>query len=427
MRTDTRSLHAQPCRTVSAGLPAALAGSLAILMTAAPAQAAEPLSSDLRTTSLLGTLGGGGVLAAATVAAVAGETHTVQPGDTVSAVAARHGLRTVDVLAINGLDWSSVIVPGQVLTLAAAAADAPSPPVALPAPPASAAGSYTVQGGDTISAIARLHSLPIPDLFAANGLDWSSIIYPGQTLVIPGAASASAPSEPAAPSERAAPAEPAAPEGAAPAPPAAPESSAESHIVAAGDTITAIAQQHGVTTQALLDANGLSRSSIIYPGQAVAIPAAASVILVSNTTPAETAPTTELDAEQVANAQIVISVGRELGVPDRGIAVALGTAMQESWLRNLDWGDRDSLGLFQQRPSAGWGTEGEVSDAAHAARAFYGGPSDPNGHTTQGLLDIAGWESLPFADAAQAVQISAYPDRYAQWEQPAFAWLALHG
>ena len=62
-----------------------------------------------------------------------------------------------------------------------------------------------------------------------------------------------------------------------------------------------------------------------------------------------------------------------------------------------------------------------------AARAFYGGASDPNGFTTHGLLDIAGWENLSFADAAQAVQISAYPDRYAQWELPAFAWLAEHG
>ena len=62
-----------------------------------------------------------------------------------------------------------------------------------------------------------------------------------------------------------------------------------------------------------------------------------------------------------------------------------------------------------------------------ATRAFYGGPSDPNGQTTQGLVDFAGWESHSFADAAQAVQISAHPDRYAQWEQPAYAWLALYG
>ena len=195
----------------------------------------------------------------------------------------------------------------------------------------------------------------------------------------------------------------------------------------AGDTVSAIALLHGVTVQAVFDANGLSASSIIHPGQTIAIPAAVSPVLASNITPLPTAASTELDAEQIGNAQIIIGVGRELGVPDRGIAIALGTAMQESWLRNLDWGDRDSLGLFQQRPSAGWGTEAEVSDPVRASRAFYGGASDPNGSVTQGLLDIDGWQNMAFADAAQAVQISAYPDRYVQWEQPAYAWLAAHG
>ena len=198
--------------------------------------------------------------------------------------------------------------------------------------------------------------------------------------------------------------------------------------MAAGDTISAIAQLHGVTTQALLDANGLDTSSIIYPGQTIGVPAAASLVLVANPAPAPVpAPSSALDAEQAANAGIIIGVGRELGVSDRGIAIALGTAMQESWLRNLDWGDRDSLGLFQQRPSTGWGTPEEVRDPVRAARAFYGGPSDPNGYITRGLLDIDGWQDMSFADAAQSVQISAYPERYAQWEQPAYAWLAAHG
>ena len=117
--------------------------------------------------------------------------------------------------------------------------------------------------------------------------------------------------------------------------------------------------------------------------------------------------------------QLIIAIGRELGVPDRGIAIALGAAMQESSLRNLGWGDRDSLGLFQQRPSAGWGTEAEVQDAARATRAFYGGASDPNGAVTRGLLDIPGWQNLTFTQAAQAVQISAHPDAYARWENAA--------
>jgi len=303
-----------------------------------------------------------------------------------------------------------------VLRLTAAAA-APSAPEAPPeaASPAPTSGAYVVVAGDTISAIAQRHGVTTQAVLDTNGLSRASIIYPGQSIAIPGAAApaAAAPVAPAAPA----------------APPATPAPSAGSYVVAAGDTISAIAQRHGVTTQAVLDTNGLSGASIIYPGQSIAIPGVASAVLASAVAPAPPAPaaSTTLDGEQIANAQTIIRVGREIGVPDRGIAIALGTAMQESWLRNLDWGDRDSLGLFQQRPSTGWGTEAEVSDPVRAARAFYGGPADPNGHLTRGLLDIAGWENLPFADAAQAVQISAYPDRYAQWEQPAYAWLAAHG
>ncbi|GAA3207418.1 hypothetical protein GCM10017690_15400 [Microbacterium terregens] len=415
MRPDIRSARAQTRRTLSAGVPVALAGSLAILMSAGSAHASEPMRGEHATPRMQSPLdsSGAGLAIAQMQVAPTATTYAVQAGDTVTAIAARHGLRTVDVLALNGLDWSSVIHPGQVLTLAAAApvADAPEAPPA----PAPSSGTYVVDGGDTISSIAQRHAVSIQDVLAANGLGWSSIIYPGQTIVIPG----SAPAVEAAPVEIAPPVEAVAPAPGAPA--------AGAYVVVAGDTMSAIAARHGVTTQAVLDANGLTRSSIIYPGETIAIPSAAAPVLVANVTPITSGAVSGLDAEQAANAQIIIGVGRELGVPDRGIAIALGTAMQESWLRNLDWGDRDSLGLFQQRPSTGWGTEAEVSDPHRAARAFYGGPSDPNGYVTRGLLDINGWENLSFADAAQAVQISAYPDRYAQWEQPASTWLAAHG
>jgi len=181
------------------------------------------------------------------------------------------------------------------------------------------------------------------------------------------------------------------------------------YTVRAGDTMSAIASRHGVGVAALLKANGMDFSSIIYPGQSIKIP---------------TSGIPGLSTEQAANARLIVRVGRQLGVSDRGIAIALGTAMQESGLRNLDYGDRDSLGLFQQRPSTGWGTAAQVRDAERATRAFFGGPSDPNGSRTNGLLDIAGWQKMSFTEAAQAVQISAYPTRYAQWEKPAFAWLA---
>jgi LysM repeat protein len=271
----------------------------------------------------------------------------------------------------------------------------------------SAAADYVVQPGDTISAIASRHGLRTADVLTANGLSWSSIIYPGQVLRLAAAA-------------------PAAPAPAAPVPAAAAPPSVAAHTVSAGDTVSAIASAHGVSTQAVLDANGLTRDSIIYPGQSLAIPAATlSATPAAASTPAPSVA--GLDAEQTANAQLIIRVGREMGVSDRGITIALGTAMVESWLRNLDWGDRDSLGLFQQRPSTGWGTAEQILDPARSTRAFFGGAGDPNGWDTRGLLDIPGWESLAYADAAQAVQISAFPDRYAQWEQPATVWLSVLG
>ena len=134
----------------------------------------------------------------------------------------------------------------------------------------------------------------------------------------------------------------------------------------------------------------------------------------------------ELSIEQAENAAIIAATGVRRDLPARAVSIALATAYQESKIRNLDHGDRDSLGLFQQRPSQGWGTPEQIMDADRSTRVFFGGPSDPNGAVTRGLLDIPGWESLSFTAAAQAVQISAYPDRYGQWESQAYAWLALY-
>lgn len=132
-------------------------------------------------------------------------------------------------------------------------------------------------------------------------------------------------------------------------------------------------------------------------------------------------PVADLTDEQAANARVILAAGQQRAIPPQGLLIALMTAAQESGLRNLDHGDRDSLGLFQQRPTQGWGTPEQVRDPAYAAAAFYGGPGSPT--PNPGLLNLPGWATMPLAAAAQAVQRSAYPDAYARWEPLARTWL----
>lgn len=112
--------------------------------------------------------------------------------------------------------------------------------------------------------------------------------------------------------------------------------------------------------------------------------------------------------EQADNAATIAGVGMALGVPNHAVTVALATAMQESGLRNLPGGDRDSAGLFQQRPSQGWGTYAQVTDPVHAATAFY-----------RKLETEPDWTTMSVTEAAQLVQRSAAPEAYAQWEPQA--------
>jgi peptidoglycan DL-endopeptidase CwlO len=113
----------------------------------------------------------------------------------------------------------------------------------------------------------------------------------------------------------------------------------------------------------------------------------------------------DLSDEQRQNAATIIGVAREMGAPPRAWLIALATAMQESTLRNINYGDRDSLGLFQQRPSQGWGSPAQVTDPIYATRIFI-----------ERLLEVPAWESMPVTVAAQTVQRSAFPDAYAKWE-----------
>jgi hypothetical protein len=110
-------------------------------------------------------------------------------------------------------------------------------------------------------------------------------------------------------------------------------------------------------------------------------------------------------SEMARNARIIIDVSQRMNLPPRAAVIAIATALQESYLKNMSGGNMDSAGLFQQRPSAGWGSYRQVTDPTYAARKFY-----------SVLLEVDGWRRMPLTEAAQDVQISAYPWAYARWE-----------
>lgn len=114
----------------------------------------------------------------------------------------------------------------------------------------------------------------------------------------------------------------------------------------------------------------------------------------------------EVNQEQGENASLIAAIGIERGLPARAVSIALATAYQESKLENIDYGDRDSLGLFQQRPSQGWGTREQILDPVYATNAFY-----------DALVEIDGYQDMEITVAAQAVQRSAFPDAYADHEE----------
>ena len=124
----------------------------------------------------------------------------------------------------------------------------------------------------------------------------------------------------------------------------------------------------------------------------------------------------EIDDEQMGSAVVIVQTGKALGIADQGEVIAVMAALQESSLRNLAHGDLDSLGLFQQRPSQGWGTAEEIMDPVKSSSAFYGVAR----HTTNpGVVDVANWMTMPPGAVAQAVQGSAFPDAYDKWEPDA--------
>ena len=351
-------------------------------------------------------------------------TYTVKAGDTVSSIAEAFGLPTPAVLTLNGLSWNSLVHEGQILKLS------PEPTKKRAGSPARLAGNgYVVSPGETVTTIAGRLGISTEALSAHNNLQPDSTIYAGQMLSVPGAtrptlartSPASMPVIASAPTIIA----------------AADSSDAPSDDVATAEADAPFdaADLPLAEKPALIVVQVPKKPATLAPKAATPKPAPVAQASTPAPAPAPeasnsggvgqpvTGSITPLNDERRSNAQIIIQVGRELGVPDYGIVIALATAMQESSLRNINWGDRDSVGLYQQRPSSGWGTVEQIMDQAYATRLFFGGPQNPNRGKTRGLLDISGWQNMALTDAAQRVQISAFPKAYAKWEPSAWAWL----
>ncbi|WP_105567418.1 LysM peptidoglycan-binding domain-containing protein [Microbacterium halophytorum] len=345
------------------------------------------------------------------------KTHTVEPGDTLWSIAQQHRTSLSALVEANGFKASTMIFPGQKVKLtgtapAERAASTPTRTTSL-----ATAMTYTVSSGDTLWSIANAHGLSLGQLFEANGFDRSTIVYPGQVIRLTTAhtqpsddGNAKNVLDARRDSDRTSTTGDSSSDDA--------DANATTHTVEPGDTLWSIAHQYGRTVAEILEANDLEPGAIIYPGQELELDAPEPET-VDN--PQRFAA---LSGAQAENGALIIRVGRSIGASDRAIAEALATAMVESSLRNVEYGDRDSLGLFQQRASTGWGTKAQIMDRERSTLAFFGGANDPNGSSSRGLYDLAGWEDQPFGTPSQRVQVSAHPDRYAQWETQAYRWLA---
>jgi hypothetical protein len=243
----------------------------------------------------------------------------------------------------------------------------------------------TIEDGETLSDLAARHGVSTASVLALNGLSWRFAPSTGDVLrVRPARAELAQPVE-----------------------------DVRYHRVAEGETAAGIAARHGVAQAALLLANGLSRTAPLRPGQHLVLPALAA---------RRASEPIVLTGDMRNNAAMIVAVGRSLGVPDDGLVVALVAAVQDACLHNLGFGEDDAVGVFQQRPSDGWGQQADLLDVRRAATAFFSGPPRPL-PTAIGLLDVPGWEFLSIGEAAAAVQRSSAPAAYGKWERCARAWL----
>ena len=324
--------------------------------------------------------------------------YTIARGDTISGIAGKFSLGTHAILELNGLQANTIIYPGQKIKLGGSAT---APEAAAPAAPTAAAGGsvYSVKSGDTLSAIAARHGVKLSEVFSWNGLNLGSVIYPGQQIKIGGGATAPAPAP------------------VAPAATPAPAPASGSYTIKSGDTLSGIAARNGVRLADILTANRLTTSSIIYPGQKLALPGAS--IAPAATPPSATVtplvPSTFLGytypAAVVSSANqnkallnaspvpgreqvktIVADTARRMGVDP---SLALAFAFQESSFNHRSVSPANAIGTMQVIPSSGEWASGLVGRQLNLL--------DPYDNATAGVAIIRQLMSTsPNQDAAIA-------------------------
>lgn len=315
MRTSVRRLSA----AVTAG---AMSAAVLSTMFAGPAaQADAPVAS----VSVLASTSG---------------TYVVRSGDTLGGIAARNGMSLAAIFSANNMGMSTIIYPGQKISLGQGATTPTATTPAAPAP-APASATHLVKSGDTLGGIAAKYQVSLSSVLAANGMSLKTIIYPGQKILL-GVKTATAPVVTPAPAP--APAPVAVP---TPAPAPAP-AGAKTYIVQPGDTLSRIASSNGVSLSALLAANGMNLQTIIYPGQKITITGTA-----TTTTP--TAPSTTASPSVAELKAMVADTARRMGVDP---SLALAFAMQESSFRQDVTSSAGAIGTMQVMPTSGeWASQ----------------------------------------------------------------------
>ncbi|VXB63023.1 Lytic transglycosylase [Arthrobacter sp. 9V] len=374
-RSPKRTMSMPVIAATTAALPAVVLSSLALAQPSMAAPAPQPrkipatLAAAMKAQAVnVGTVIPANAVAATLPAALrpmapsVPDTYTIVRGDTISAIARRFNLDTSAVLQLNKLSATTLIYPGQTIKLTGTAPAAPAQPApAAPSAPGAptSATVYTVVSGDTLGAIAAKHGVPLSSIFSWNGLNGSSIIYPGQKIKVSGGSAPSAPTAPAAP---------------APAP--APLAGTGSYTIKAGDTLSSIASRHGVSLAALMAANNnVTATTVIYPGQKLTIPGAGlqpageTKPLVPSTFLGFTYPpavvTSANENKALLNASpvptraemksIVADTARRMGVSP---SLALAFAEQESGFDQRAVSPANAIGTMQVIPSSGqWASD----------------------------------------------------------------------